>query len=73
MVRHAGPKADRCECTRLDNGTEAFLLVTSRGIPYSIKYISQLCHDHKLLLAHAVDTVRRPDDQTKLTYEDQIR
>jgi hypothetical protein len=28
MVRHAGPKADRCECTRLDNGTEAFLLVT---------------------------------------------
>lgn len=24
MVRHAGPRADRCECTRLYNGTGSF-------------------------------------------------
>jgi hypothetical protein len=38
MVRHAGPKADRCECTKVDNGTEAFLLETYQELEHHTSY-----------------------------------
>jgi len=70
MVRHAGPRADRCECTGLYNGTGSFShpLETYQNMEGSLEIHTPLAHLSSSLmlklplLTHTVAKLPRSND-----------